>query len=250
MKEEDIEYSQEKAEELREWMGTHSLPDVAAAADITLADVEKYATGAKRITRAVWKKLARALNQLDFERENAPGDWSKVGCPDEVEFAAYKSGSPKNVGIAVRFSEKEWERVVKLFPPDTDIEKCVRAFILNGLRDEVLRMLYVPQRYKEVPGGFDAGGEDGLNERFLFERDGCRVVIELAEGELEGLMEDGEEGVFSNQRRLFAEHVFMTEYDRRANGAVFDSEWKERAIEAEAKLDGIGRILRSKPMQE
>lgn len=250
MKEEDIEYSQEKAEELREWMGPHALPDVAAAANITLADVERYATGEKRITRAVWKKLARALKQLDFERENAPGDWSKVVYPDEVEFAAYKSGSPKNVGIAVRFSEKEWERVVKLFPPNTDIEKSIRAFILNGLNDEMRRALYVPERYNpNCPGG-DFAYEEGPEERYLFERSGCRVVVELAGCELEGLMEDGEEGVFSNQRRLFAEQVFMTEYDRRANGDEFDSEWKERAIEAEAKLDGIGRILRSKPMQE
>ena len=240
----------ERLEKLQGIMSVHSLPDIAAAANVPLLEAELYATGRKVMPDKVWEKLNSAIIAADYERAMALKDRSKVVYPDEEEFAAYKSGSPKNVGIAVRFSEKEWERVVKLFPPDTDIEKCVREFILNGLRDEVLRMLYVPQRYKEVPGGFDAGGEEGLNERFLFERDGCRVVIELAEGELEGLMEDGEEGVFSNQRRLFAEHVFMTEYDRRANGDEFDSEWKERALEAEAKLDGIGRILRSKPMQE
>lgn len=236
------EKNAERLEKLHAMMSVYSWPDIAEAAGVPMLDAELYATGRRVIPDTVWESLNSAIINADYARALRPKDLENASLP---ESEVYRSRSPKNVGIAVRFSEKEWERVVKMFPPDTDIEKCIRAFILNGLKDDILRDLYVPQRYKEVCGGFDIGGEEGLNERFLFERDGCRVVVELEEGALDDLIKDGEEDILKNPRHYFAEHVFMSEYDRRACGDVFETEWKERAIEAEAKLDGISRILRS-----
>ena len=61
----------ERLEKLQGIMSVHSLPDIAAAANVPLLEAELYATGRKVMPDKVWEKLNSAIIAADYERTMA-----------------------------------------------------------------------------------------------------------------------------------------------------------------------------------